>query len=95
MNKPKHTPGPWHLKPSNDNRSKGYIRANDTIGVPAICRMILGRPEFEADAMLIAAAPRMLADLKQLQVNLQSKPNCEWELRIIKAAIAKAEGNSK
>lgn len=89
----KPTPGPWKV----DNRSKSELRVitdyPDETFIADLC--LSGAPEDEieqvrANARLIAAAPELLAALKQLVNDNLNQANCD----IAEAAIAKAEGRS-
>jgi hypothetical protein len=92
------TPGPWHVS-ALDGRTCGPSRLLVLSGttVPqlqAVAIVTLRTGETDANARLIAAAPDLLAALKDLYPLVE---DC-WDgpawtcLRIIEAAIAKAEG---
>jgi len=98
----KHTPGPWKF-------TGGYAPAVKTQTGHHICGGILGIPdqiggyslaECSANARLIAAAPDLLAALKDWQELRDSEGDdgrdvVEWIERVerqMRAAIAKAEG---
>lgn len=99
MNEQKHTPGPWkiaNLYPLPDFGETYQITAH---GVPTVARVNtdyagMGLGEGEANARLIAAAPDMLAALKNI-VELQADhgrlnlPECA---AIARTAIQKAVG---
>jgi hypothetical protein len=89
-----HTPGPWTLhQPGSMRACDGRHDTEDgcrtlveaeIIGVP--------RPEAEANAKLIAAAPELLQLLKEV-VLTTLPPTSSWVERAHEA-IAKAEGRS-
>lgn len=96
MNKPKHTPGPWFVVPSQGTT---YIRTTESAvpGESAIAEVIKGRRNLsalEANARLIAAAPEMLAVLKVVERLLRHTvltPDGEMVHDEVKAVIALAE----
>lgn len=53
-----HTPGPWNVESNHVFDASGYC--------VAICPYTKIRPQAEANARLIAAAPKLLAALKRL-----------------------------
>ena len=77
----KHTPGPWHVPKDIPGPDKWMV---------ADCCGIIRRStdEEKANAHLIAAAPDMLAALKQIMEEGITGPSCD----AARAAIAKAEG---
>ena len=88
-----HTPGPWIAVSSGNanNENQHAIQANDGTW---IAETINHRPKWhsqKANARLIAAAPDMLEALKNLENDDGSIPQHAWKM--VKAAIAKAEGN--
>lgn len=105
----KHTPGPWHVSDSGFE-----VRCSDKVGafnitVAACYAPVLPEVERKANARLIAAAPELLATLKQVHAML-SQPvqftgsetgQAAQILRgdagiargVIEAAIAKAGGD--
>ena len=89
-NETKHTPGPWKF---NDD----YVRATD--GTP-VADVWLDNPkeDEDANAALIAAAPDLLAQLRQLYAAHKFSLDTgaayvvdEMAVRFMAAAIAKAE----
>lgn len=92
MSDSKHTPGPWAL--FNDGESREWI-VMPVMREGDIARVESGNTE--ADARLIAAAPDLLAALKQTTDFLdpdKDPPHVgnRSMLEIARAAIAKAEG---
>lgn len=78
-----HTPGPWHLFPSNPL----CIEAKD--GNVALCNLARSN---EADARLIAAAPELLDALKDMVETFSGYQGLMFAR--VKLAIEKAEGKS-
>lgn len=97
--KGKHTPGPWSAEPMEDGCSVAY-RINDASGYEVA--VTSGRDsdgEEAANARLIAAAPDMLAALKEARdllagdlTGVEWKRACHAFVAKADAAIAKAEG---
>lgn len=91
--KPTHTPGPWYV-------AVGNIDGPCITGILAGPVWVVGNIECpiknEADARLIAAAPEMLAALKQAQNALYfaQNPESRGAAQVVGAAIAKAEGRT-
>lgn len=92
-----HTPGPWH------DVGFGWISAGDDVEPErgsTIARYDWETPSGIANARLIAAAPDLLEALHQSEAELQSlrtpsvADGIDHTLRIIRAAIAKATGES-
>jgi hypothetical protein len=94
----KHTPGPWHVHPD-------HPRAIDADGVEVALAQLVIRPggcdiqmvtEAEANAVLIAAAPAMLAALRALLAVCEEELDAGRVPEMIeaRAAIAKAEGRA-
>ena len=98
-----HTPGPWalgsksgHIETANAWRMSIAICYNKDSRADGV-----SKEEFEANARLIAAAPDLLEVLELCQGNISSllasahpKVYGEW-LTVVKAAIAKAKGETK
>lgn len=88
----KHTPGPWEY------RGDGLYAAGDNY--PFLCGWDDGSfvgcndPVDAANIRLIAAAPELLAALKEARDALNGAPNTCGLHTQIDAAIAKAEGRS-
>lgn len=91
----KHTPGPWEaiiIKPSKrDQVGTAMVRAGGSLAIE--CSHSGDTfAESAANARLIAAAPEMLAALKIVSnYNISPSPS-PGVLRLVDAAIAKAEG---
>jgi hypothetical protein len=88
-----HTPGPWRFQysPYEDGFAFSHIKAGDGL-YPDGFRIdaIIG----EADARLIAAAPDLLAELKNIAAICSvAAPEHDLALDRARAAIAKAEGH--
>jgi hypothetical protein len=95
------TPGPWRwFKPEGSTGWLDVVGAGEMYA-PSVCSLYNGdRPTIEADARLIAAAPEMLATLKELHGNMAC--TCRLEPLVggpvpcktcqVGAVIAKAEG---
>lgn len=85
------TPGPWKFR-------DGYILANGealkVIGVQVPITVGPSRLEAIHNARLIAAAPELLAALKEALAALNGAPNTVGLHDQISAAIAKAEGGA-
>jgi hypothetical protein len=99
MSAAKHTPGPWQVKPSNNeitNADHGRL----PFAIVAGYSLIGATYENGKDARLIAAAPELLEALKLCEGNISSllasahpKVYGEW-LTVVSAAIAKATGET-
>jgi len=93
----KHTPGPWHSGGMPNRAPVIYTAAGNPIAVLSIG---YGRENdqraAEANAALIAAAPELLAALRQsfdwISRHCRGNPYLTEPGRTIAAAIAKAEG---
>ena len=96
MDKTQHTPGPWH--------PKGVIRPQeqplDIVGGISLVAIVPAQPTLgkrAANALLIAAAPELLAALEACERSLASyaEENGDGDLdecKAARAAIAKATG---
>lgn len=88
-NETKHTPGPWHVEQGTDGVGVWDEMARTLIAA-------VDQPNAESNARLIAAAPEMLAALKACFANGDPADGFDPENalteRLIRAAIAKAEG---
>ena len=87
-----HTPGPWAVYPPEMLDSKNWSVQTDS-GMTIVCGD--DTQETEANARLIAAAPEMLAALKDLWG--WEDVIAEWDKELhgqMRAAIAKAEGGA-
>ena len=93
----KYTPGPWEA------RGLSVFLPNETALAVATC--VPHRPEAQANARLIAAAPELLEALQAVQIHLE---HCGWGdsfnreraedaglPNMITAAIAKATGDTQ
>ena len=99
MNETGHTPGPWTAHVGNE--SEGGIApaahphwcevASKNLG-PNGFRLSINGHFGIANARLIAAAPDMLAALKNIENDDAHMPSTAWDL--IQAAISKAEGRA-
>jgi hypothetical protein len=99
----KHTPGPWYCLPEYSNGGEVHSAAG------IICDASIGRnereeyqkahrAESEANARLIAAAPELLAALKEILVAAEECGAIGSHgpaLKTARAAIAKAQGGAK
>ena len=89
----KHTPGPWHIGVRTFHAGRDvYVPKGEPVAVADDA--ITATPEAEANARLIAAAPDMLAALRELVVNNMGHPKgiTVPQLDKARAAIAKATG---
>lgn len=88
----RHTPGPWHLDPPSH---AGVIESDYHAVQIGACEsnVISGFMSLE-DARLIAAAPDMLASLRQVEAEMRAGLGSSFgETREqVRRAIAKAEG---
>lgn len=83
-----HTPGPWLV---SSRRSRFFVQAPDRFDVAEASI----RPEIEANARLISAAPDLLEVCKMaIQPFASSTEEQERRKNLCRAAIAKAEGSS-
>ena len=91
----KHTPGPWKAVPDRSrNLYTWYVEGAKGV-VPAIARLSLidACEEIEGNAHLIAAAPAMYEALQAtLAYFMRSNQSHAPEVRVIRAALAQAEG---
>jgi predicted metal-dependent hydrolase len=93
-----HTPGPWtvYSQPNQSSGDEGDTAWWYSLEAPADGSTFA---EHEANARLIAAAPEMNDALKYAENVLAKDPASDRghkmkALRLIRAAIAKAEGNT-
>lgn len=93
MSESKHTPGPWVAKEWDECQTAIHPDKTGDGRQPLIAIISVGpgRPDGEANSRLIAAAPDMLAALREL-VRVGDRKTVEWDRA--RAAIAKAEGKS-
>ena len=98
MSEVKHTPGPWRYEPQNGSPTTGqHMISGSKPGYLAEVRDC-GSGDVVANARLIAAAPELLAVLKELQESAVYWSEYDVPLGIvdrINAAIAKAEGSEE
>lgn len=103
-----HTPGPWRLWLSEDDRGAFMLRGDspERLGQDmVIVQRGIGTPngdEGVANAHLIAAAPELLAALKTLRIDANRlcdrqlggsyEDDCRRSLAVADAAIHKAKG---
>lgn len=92
--KAKHTPGPWHVKPTSyPERAHPQVYAgNKRIAEPCNSQDVPA-PESDANAYLIAAAPWLLEACEALIRDSEVRPGAYIHARgldEIRAAIAKA-----
>ena len=90
----KHTPGPWRERAMPGRKTTAWISGGDGNLITEISGARRLPEENAANAALIAAAPEMLAALKNLVNDALANGMHSSEPRIIEArqAIAKAEG---
>ncbi len=84
----KHTPGPW-MAPDPSEDSQGCIFTEATL--LTIATVATYRPEWKANARLIAAAPELLSALKRYVENDTGATDIDGLNKDARAAIAKAE----
>ena len=91
-----HTPGPWRFEwDGRPTWSCVRHRVKGEWQVAVTDDLIDEHPEeSEANARLIAAAPELLAALKEALYAVTEIDNAHKSLRQMRAAIAKAEGRS-
>lgn len=112
MSAPKHTPGPWHVQPSRIHPM--IVSHNGTYIAPVrfsawerldgrnATEVANARAECNANAALIAAAPDLLEQLKDMTESFRSIYTSEYgtdkeadeHTADARAAIAKAEGRT-
>jgi len=86
-----HTPGPWNVEISGDGSIIVFAGDRAMVGAPVIARLI-DRPGSYADARLIAAAPELLAALRDLIAQYRSDIGPHGDFERYEDVIAKAEG---
>ena len=101
----KHTPGPWMALGVDLYQYwtvvTGWVNIEDSMGdgfrqVGDGIANVYGGDRCEANAVLIAAAPDMLYQLKQVESQLsRGEPFPPAAIVAIRAAISKAEGGAK
>ncbi|PAQ00892.1 hypothetical protein LRP31_25380 [Mesorhizobium mediterraneum] len=89
MNETKHTPGPWQIT-RYKGRPHAIVAADPDIGAMPIAKVHIAN-DHEANANLIAAAPDMLAILKEAADFVQPFNRASDFLDRIEAVIARAE----
>lgn len=93
MKSTNHTPGPWHFvetEPGIDADMDVFTMAPRYAGGTALVARIIHAD----DALVIAAAPDMLAALKRAEYHIQGQEYLD-ALGVIRAAIARIKGESK
>lgn len=92
-----HTPGPWDA-PRNGLDGAVYAPNAPKGALWRICDQIRGQShdELTGNACLIAAAPDMLAALREVSREMSAPGGCITETMMVRinAAIAKAQGES-
>lgn len=83
----RHTPGPWQL---DDARSSLVYLVNDQAG-RAVGEVVFADFRRPADALLVAAAPQLLAALELILADLNTELDPEARL-IAQAAVDAAHG---
>jgi hypothetical protein len=85
---PRHTPGPWELKPVHGGvPGRRAIYACNALGEKFIC----AEPYDEANARLIAAAPDLLEACKLALAAFENNWAIDWN--VLERAINRAEGD--
>ena len=88
MSTPNHTPGPWHVGLKPGTMVYGP-QGEQIVGL----NVMLDSDEVLANAKFIAAAPAMYEALKNtLAYFMRSNQSHAPEVRVIRAALAQAEG---
>ena len=87
-----HTPGPWAISPIRDADGALYIESPLTDARNERVACIFGFAEADANARLIAAAPDMLAALREAYLTLECRDGTARVTEQVRAAIAKATG---
>lgn len=99
-----HTPGPWIITRSKMATDGAFDYAISADGALVLAEAFGrdakgGWPPAEANASLIAAAPDMLAALREAEGELYQVPPADAEqervLAVVRAAISRAEGKSQ
>lgn len=95
----KHTPGPWNVQPGYYPGFLEVVGASFTISVVTLATDLTLEDSFKrtADALLIAAAPDLLAALEFMVANI-GEPACLENrdgFAAARAAIARAKGESQ
>lgn len=95
----KHTPGPWEVDSSKIRRIFWVTDEEGRDICDLFCRPhgeIMPFENAQANAYMIAAAPDMLAALKQVSSALSNPDHTRWKVLQdnVDAAINKAEGRS-
>jgi hypothetical protein len=93
----KHTPGPWTANKPTQSNGRAEVHAGPMLVAQAFNWMLdaEGDEQCWADARLIAAAPELLEALRLVvHLNERDVPMTDEELRVCRAAIARAEGET-
>lgn len=95
-----HTPGPWTIEEYGDEDAPSLVIHKDS--GTRVCFMATpgshGDPaRIEADAHLIAAAPDMYEAIEQAldDMGVEGRCDCGQAKEMLRAALAKATGESK
>jgi hypothetical protein len=98
-----HTPGPWEVGDVQRGESPLMVYCDDSLGSRVADLSTSGHgittAQVRANALLIAAAPDLLAALKRLLATTfpgteGHDPDCRCVIHEARTAIAKAEGRS-
>jgi hypothetical protein len=88
----RHTPGPWRFEWPDMFGDCNILHRADSLAVGAVVSNMRPEGEVVANARLIAAAPDMLAALKEARAQVAHLTGKTAVVERINAAIAKAEG---
>ncbi|WP_168990511.1 hypothetical protein [Aureimonas flava] len=94
MSGSKHTPGPWQLEgnwSANGRKLGGWVSTMHPSPIFELSPLVGFSDEIVANARLIAAAPELLAMLREARLFVQAQDHV---FERIDAIIAKAEGRS-
>lgn len=89
----KHTDGSWELFNLDSTTQPTEVGVRTNVGVDYLCRCYGNTEECKANARLIAAAPQMLAALKECAKQL-AVMGATGHAEVARAAINKATGES-
>ena len=89
-----HTPGPWKIGAREGENLPILDSAGNNLALADFAEVANNADKVEANARLIAAAPELLAALKEAHRILLAQGNTPGRLEVagIRVAIAKAEG---
>jgi hypothetical protein len=103
MNTAQHTPSPWTHTPSREHSNPNTTR-RDIVAESQFGPVFIAGDVSRSDAAVIAAAPDLLFALEACMENMEgmlglsdfgSPTEGDFPLAIVRAAIAKARGESK